>query len=100
MTFDVWTVALPPGGARSYDAAEWRDALVLVASGTLELESARGERQRFATGATLWLARLSLRALHNPASEAMLLIAISRRPMTFRARPVSTSDGFERRRWR
>ena len=97
MTFDVRTVALPPGGARSYHPAEWRDALVLVAGGTLELEFTGGRRERFPTGAMLWLARLSLRALHNPASsEVALLVAISRRPMTSRGRAVSTFDGFER----
>jgi hypothetical protein len=83
MPFEVRTVALPPGGARSYDSAEWCDALVLVASGALELESTGGARERFSAGATLWLARLSLCALHNPGSEVALLVAVSRRPMTY-----------------
>jgi hypothetical protein len=83
MPFQVKTVALPPGGARCYESAEWRDALVLVASGALEVESTAGARQRFSAGATLWLARLSLRALHNPGSEIARLVAVSRRPMTF-----------------
>jgi quercetin dioxygenase-like cupin family protein len=98
VTFQVKTVALPPGGARSYDSAEWRDALVLVASGSLELEFTGGARRRFSTGAMLWLARLSLRALHNPGSEVAVLVAVSRRPMSFEARPVCMFDGFERRR--
>ena len=80
MRFDVTPVALPPGGARAYDAAEWHDALVLVARGEVELEFAGGARLRLARGATLWLARLPLRALHNPGAEPALLVAVARRP--------------------
>jgi hypothetical protein len=97
MPFDVKTVTLPPGAARAYASAEWRDALVLVARGTLELEFAGGARRRFSRGAMLWLARLSLCALRNPGSEVALLVAVSRRPTSFGKRPVCTFDDTERR---
>jgi hypothetical protein len=77
---DVRTTVLAPGDARAYDAGEWRDAIVIVGLGELELESLGGARSRFARGAVLWLARLSLRALRNPGTQPTLLIAVARRP--------------------
>ena len=41
--FRRWEVALPPGGERAYDEAEWHDALVVVECGEIELESMPGE---------------------------------------------------------
>ena len=65
-------------GTRPYRSAEWRDALVVVESGELELESSDGTRWAFAAGTVLWLAGLRLRALHNPRADIALLAAISR----------------------
>jgi hypothetical protein len=76
--FDVRAVALEPGGDRLYDEAEWRDAIVFVASGTIELECRGGGRHRFDCGDILWLAELPLRALHNPGSDATVLLSVSR----------------------
>jgi hypothetical protein len=57
---------------------EWRDALVVVGRGEVELEFAGGARRRFACGAVLCLARLSLRTLRNPGAEPALLVAVTR----------------------
>ena len=81
MGFTRRTVELPAGSTREYDAAEWDDALVLVAQGVVELEGLSGRRWRFPRGAMLWLTDLPVRALHNPGDETALLCAISRRPM-------------------
>jgi quercetin dioxygenase-like cupin family protein len=76
----VWrAVAMAPGSERPYDEAEWRDAIVSVALGEIELESSCGRRQRVSTGDVLWLAGLPLRALHNHGAELALLVAVSRR---------------------
>jgi hypothetical protein len=48
-------VALAPGRARVSDEADWRDALVVVARGDVELECRGGSRQRFGRGDVLWL---------------------------------------------
>ena len=72
-------VTIPPGGARAYDAAEWRDAIVAVERGEIELEGSDGERRRFARGDLLWLSGLSLRALRNRGAEPAVLVAVSRR---------------------
>jgi hypothetical protein len=75
---DVRVVVIPPGHARAYDAAEWRDALVLVAGGRIELRGAGGGRLTVATGAALSLAGLTLRELHNPGPEPAVLVAVTR----------------------
>lgn len=64
--FAVSTTVIAAGSQRPYAAPEWHEALVTA-------------RLRLARGAVLWLAPLSLRALHNPGAEPALLIAVSRR---------------------
>jgi hypothetical protein len=76
---DVRTITLAPGGERPFDADEWRDALVLVERGAVELASASGASWRFAAGEMLWLDGLWLRALNNPGAEPARLVAISPR---------------------
>jgi quercetin dioxygenase-like cupin family protein len=72
-------VALAPGGARPYVAAEWRDTLVFVERGEIELETVSDGPRRFASGDVLWLSGLPVRALHNPGDEPAVLVAVSRR---------------------
>jgi len=76
-------VRLPPGCERPYDPSEWEDALVIVTSGTVELEGMSGRRWSFPRGAMLWLTDLPLRALHNPGTEPAELVAVAR-PMNSR----------------
>jgi quercetin dioxygenase-like cupin family protein len=80
--FELRVVTIAPGCVRPYDDGEWRDALVVVEQGEIELESLGGTRRRLPHGAVLWLAGLPLRALHNPGAETALLAAVSRRPGT------------------
>ena len=75
-------VVLAPGDVRAYLAAEWRDALVVVEQGTLELVGVSGTRRRLERGALLWLAGLPLRALRNPGPSRTVIVGISRRPMS------------------
>jgi quercetin dioxygenase-like cupin family protein len=78
--FEFRLVTIPPGGVRAYQEADWRDALVVVERGSIELETRQGRRRAFATGDMLCLIGLSLRALHNRGHEPVLLVAVSRRP--------------------
>ena len=71
-------VAVAPGADRPYDAAEWRDALVLVKSGEIELCGVSGATRSFARGDLLYLDGVPLRGLHNPGSEPAVLVAMSR----------------------
>ena len=73
------TVVLSPGESRPSGDADWRDAVVVVERGDVELECAAGGRRRFSGGAVLWLAGIDLRVLHNVGDEAVVLLAVSRR---------------------
>ncbi len=76
--FDVRRVVVTPGAERLFVEAEWRDAIVVVESGGLELESSTGIRWRFGRGDVLWLIGLPLRALHAYGRAPTVLIAVSR----------------------
>ena len=82
--FELEVVAVAPGSSRAYDEGEWSDALVVVGSGEIELESRGGARARFLCGDVLWLDGLPLRALHNPRSEPAQLVAVRSRAWTRR----------------
>jgi hypothetical protein len=76
-------IVIAPGRWRAYEPAEWRDAIVVVEHGEIDLEWAgadgpAGGRHRFTRGDVLWLDGLPLRALHNPGREAAVLAAVSR----------------------
>jgi hypothetical protein len=76
--FVVRVVEVAPGAERSYDETEWRDALVVVDRGEIELDCRGGSRPRFADGAVLWLGGLPVRALRNPGPVPAVLVAVSR----------------------
>ena len=71
-------VAVAPGDERPYVEDEWRDALVLVRAGEIELRGVSGARSSFGRGDLLYLQGVPLRALHNPGSEPAVLVAVSR----------------------
>jgi quercetin dioxygenase-like cupin family protein len=77
--FVLRAVAVEPGCERVFDEAEWRDAIVSVARGEIELEARSGARRRFGTGDVLCLDGLPLRALRCCSPEPVLLLAVSRR---------------------
>jgi quercetin dioxygenase-like cupin family protein len=76
--FDVRTVTIAPGGERRFHEPEWRDALVFVERGQIELASASGASERFGRGDLLWLTGLPLLALRNRRPEPAVLVAVSR----------------------
>src|SRR3954467_3784951 len=77
--FQRRVVGIDAGCSRPYDAAEWRDALVVVSAGVVELEGRSGRRWRFSGGAILWLTDLPVVALHNPGGEVSVITAVLRR---------------------
>lgn len=76
--FDVRRIVVSPGTERLFVEAEWRDSIVVVESGRLELECRSGNRWRFGRGDVLWLIGLPLRALHACGRAPTVLIAVSR----------------------
>ena len=76
--FEYRAVTVEPGGDRIYHRSEWRDALVLITRGEIELECRDGSRRQLGRGDVFWLAGLPLRRIHNRGSEPARLIAIRR----------------------
>jgi hypothetical protein len=74
----VRVVAVAPGDDRPYDEAEWRDALVIVRAGEVELRGVSGATCSFVRGDLLYLESVPLHVLHNPGSEPAVLVAVSR----------------------
>jgi hypothetical protein len=72
------TVRVEPGDSLAYEEAEWRDALVTVESGELELVMACGRSCFFQSGDLLWLQGLPLASLRNRGDEPAVLVAASR----------------------
>jgi len=77
--FEAREITVSPGHERAYDEAEWRDALVVLERGEIELECFGGASQHLQRGAVVWLTGLPLRALHNHGKEDAVLVAVSRR---------------------
>jgi hypothetical protein len=77
--FDVRRIVVEAGDERPYDEGEWLDSIVVVESGSIELECRCGSRRGFRRGAVVWLIGLPLRALHNREPVPTVLVAVSRR---------------------
>jgi hypothetical protein len=71
-------VELAPAAVVRVDADAWRDAIVFVEAGEVEVECTAGDRRRFATGAVLCFAHPA-RVIRNCGGEPTRLLAISRR---------------------
>jgi hypothetical protein len=78
-SFEYRLIVVARGDERSFDGAEWRDALVVVERGQIELECLSGARRRFSRGDVLYLVGLPLRTLHNAGRGSAVLVAVSRR---------------------
>ena len=77
--FDRRVVVVPPGAARAYDPGEWRDAVVLIEHGAVEVEDDAGGRVRFGAGGVMTLDGVAGRALHNAGPDAAVLRVVARR---------------------
>jgi len=76
--FTVRVVAVGPGEEHLYDEEEWRDAIVFVQHGEIELRGVSGASSSFSRGDLIWLEGVPLRALHNPGTEPAVLLAVAR----------------------
>jgi hypothetical protein len=76
--FVIRQIEIAGRSERRFVAAEWRDAIVRVARGSLELEGVDGQRWSFATGSLICLEGLALLTLRNRCREPLVLVAVSR----------------------
>ncbi|CAN5808284.1 hypothetical protein BH24ACT3_BH24ACT3_12750 [soil metagenome] len=74
-----WEVTVEAGCSLPYDDDDWRDAIVVMERGRIDLECTAGRHRHFARGAVLCLTGLPLVALHNRGREPVVLVAVSRR---------------------
>jgi len=86
-------VVVAPGHTLAYHQAAWRDAIVVVEGGAVELECLGGSRRRFVRGDLLWLSGLPLRALRNPEREPAVLVVVARRQAPMSPRPDGRLNG-------
>jgi hypothetical protein len=77
--FELLIVTLAPGHERAYEPVEWRDAIVVVERGAVELAGSRGDRARFERGDVLCLSGIPLRALRNGGPGPTVLSVVRRR---------------------
>jgi hypothetical protein len=73
------SVEIGPGAELPFCADDWRDAIVVVQGGALELGCTAGGWRRFERDAVLCLAGLELRVLRNPGPDPIRVVAVSRR---------------------
>lgn len=78
-SFEGRQVVIPPGGVLPFEEAEWRDTIVVVERGELELECLGGAGWTFRRGDILWLCGLPIRSLRHRGDGPVLLTAVTRR---------------------
>ncbi len=71
-------VVIPAGGRLPFVDADWADALVVVASGEVDLYCDQGGSRRFGPGSLLFFVGLGLVDLRNPGVDETVLVAHSR----------------------
>ena len=76
--FAVRHVTIAPNTELAVEAADWRDAIVVVERGRLEVECGDGNRTTFTTGAILCLDGLGTGTLRNRGGDPVQLLALSR----------------------
>jgi hypothetical protein len=76
--FEARRIVLAPGEERAYEEAEWRDAIVAVQRGAVDLVTERGVSASFGRGDILWLSGLPVGALCNRGAQLAVLLAVSR----------------------
>ena len=80
------------GTETAYHPDDWKDSIVEIESGAVEIKTRDGATLEFRSGDVFWLAGLPVRALHNRGDIPAVLVTATRRHC-----PVAPSVA--RRRW-
>jgi hypothetical protein len=76
--FEARRIVLAPREERAYEEAEWRDAIVGVQRGAVDLVTETGVSASFGRGDIFWLSGLPVGALRNRSAGTAVLLAVSR----------------------
>jgi hypothetical protein len=76
--FAIRIVVIPPGTKLDFEEEEWRDCLVEIESGVVELQFRDDCARACQAGDLLWFVGLPIVALHNFESRPAVLVAVSR----------------------
>jgi hypothetical protein len=76
--FEIRLLMLEPGSDLACDATTWRDALVEVECGQVELHFRHGGRVCVQAGDVLWLSGLGVLRMSNPGRSPAALTGLSR----------------------
>ena len=79
LAFTSRVVTIAPGRELDRRDADWRDALVVIEQGQIELAHVDGGRHCFGPGSMLWLCGVWWRSVCNPGPAPAVLVAVSRR---------------------
>lgn len=69
---------IDPGCAQPYEEPDWRDALIEIDHGQIEIELRGGTRHRLITGDLFWLRDLPVRMVHNVGPDPAVLVSLTR----------------------
>ena len=74
------SVTIPPGETLDYRPEDWAESMLIVTTGSIELESPLGSVHPFASGSILWCQGLPIRLIRSTGEDPAVLVSISRRP--------------------
>ena len=77
--FDLRVVEIAPFAEFDHALVNWRDAIVFIRSGVIDVVCANGGYARFYCGDMLCLAPLSLRVVRNASAKTARLLLVARR---------------------
>jgi hypothetical protein len=78
---------LDAGTETAYHPDDWKDSIVEIEAGAVEIETCHGQAVAFNAGDVFWLAGLPVRALNNRGDIPAVLVTATRRRTSITDRP-------------
>ena len=82
---------LDVGAETAYRPDDWKDSIIEIEAGAVEIETRDGEAVEFRAGDVFWLAGLPVLALHNRGDVPAVLVTATRRRAPQR-RPAASAE--------
>jgi quercetin dioxygenase-like cupin family protein len=74
------SLVIPPGSRHAYRPSDWKEAIVMVQRGEIELECPGQPPRRFGPGDLLWLGGPGPGALRNRGPGQAVRVVVSKQP--------------------